>query len=107
VKLQKGDFVGRDALVRQKEQGVQKKLVGFTTSERAFPRHGYPVVCHGEASGIVCSGTLSPTLNIPIGTCYLPTANAKPGSALGIDIRGKIITAEVVKTPFYKDGSHL
>jgi glycine cleavage system T protein (aminomethyltransferase) len=55
----------------------------------------------------VCSGTLSPTLNIPIGTCYLPTAHAKPGSELGIDIRGKIVKAEVVKTPFYKNGSHL
>lgn len=107
VKLAKGDFVGRDALVRQKEQGIPRKLVGFTTSERAFPRHGYPVVCNGEPSGVVCSGTLSPTLNIPIGTCYLPTANAKPGNELGIDIRGKIVKAEVVKTPFYKQASHL
>jgi aminomethyltransferase len=107
VKLPKGDFVGREALVRQKEQGVAKKLVGFTTSERAFPRHGYPVVCNGEPSGVVCSGTLSPSLNVPIGMCYLPTAHAKPGSELGIDIRGKIVKAEVVKTPFYKNGSHL
>jgi len=107
VKLKKGDFVGRDALVRQKEQGVPRKLVGFTTSERAFPRHGYPVVSDGQPSGVVCSGTLSPTLNIPIGTCYLPAANAKPGSELGIDIRGKVVKAEVVKTPFYKNGSHL
>src|SRR5688572_23881707 len=107
VKLAKGEFVGREALVRQKEQGVPRKLVGFTTSERAFPRHGYPVVCDGQPSGIVCSGTLSPTLNVPIGTCYLPTAHAKPGSELGIDIRGKIIKAEVVKLPFYKNASHL
>ena len=107
VKLPKGDFVGREALVRQKEQGIPRKLVGFTTSERAFPRHGYPVVSNGEPSGVVCSGTLSPSLNIPIGTCYLPTANAKAGSELGIDIRGKIVKAEVVKTPFYKNGSHL
>jgi glycine cleavage system T protein (aminomethyltransferase) len=107
VKLAKGDFVGRNVLVRQKEEGIAKKLVGFTTSERAFPRHGYPVVCNGESSGVVCSGTLSPSLNVPIGTCYLPTAHAKPGNELGIDIRGKIIKAEVVKTPFYKNGSHL
>jgi aminomethyltransferase len=107
VKLPKGDFVGREALVRQKEQGIPRKLVGFTTSERAFPRHGYPVVSNGEPSGVVCSGTLSPSLNIPIGTCYLPTANAKAGSELGIDIRGKLVKAEVVKTPFYKNGSHL
>jgi len=107
VKLAKGDFVGREALVRQKEQGIPRKLVGFTTSERAFPRHGYPVICNGEPSGIVCSGTLSPSLNVPIGTCYLPTASAKAGSELGIDIRGKIVKAEVVKTPFYKNGTHL
>ena len=107
VKLPKGDFVGREALVRQKEQGITRKLVGFTTSERAFPRHGYPVVVDGQASGVVCSGTLSPTLNVPIGMCYVPTAFAKPGNEVGIDIRGKIVKAEVVKTPFYKDGSHL
>ena len=107
VKMAKGDFVGREALVRQKEHGIPRKLVGFTTSERAFPRHGYSVVCNGEPSGVVCSGTLSPSLNVPIGTCYLPTAHAKPGSELGIDIRGKIVKAEVVKTPFYKNGSHL
>jgi len=107
VKLAKGAFVGRDALVKQKEAGVARKLVGFTTQERAFPRHGYPVIVNGVASGIVCSGTLSPSLGIPIGTCYVPTPNAKPGSELEVDIRGKPVRAEVVKTPFYKDGSHL
>ncbi|HET9012833.1 MAG TPA: glycine cleavage system aminomethyltransferase GcvT, partial [Gemmatimonadaceae bacterium] len=74
VKLAKGDFVGRDVLAAQKEKGVEKKLVGFTTSERAFPRHGYPVFYENQPSGIVCSGTMSPTLEIPIGTCYLPLA---------------------------------
>jgi aminomethyltransferase len=107
VKLAKGEFVGRDALVRQKEAGVKRKLVGFTTTERAFPRHGYPVVANGEASGVVCSGTMSPSLNIPIGTCYVPTPHAKPGNEVGIDIRGKIVKGEIVKTPFYKSGSHL
>ena len=107
VKLQKGDFVGRDALLRQKEQGIQKKLVGFTTEERSFPRHGYPVFYEGRPSGTVCSGTMSPSLGIPIGTCYLPTAGAKEGSVLEVDIRGKRVPATVVKAPFYKDGSHL
>ena len=105
VKLQKGDFVGRDALVRQKEQGIPRKLVGFTSSERAFPRHGYPVFQGGTPSGIVRSGTMSPTLGIPIGTCYLPTAGSKEGSALEIEIRGKRVPATVVKMPFYKGGS--
>jgi aminomethyltransferase len=99
--------VGRDALVRQKEAGVPRKLVGFTTSERSFPRHGYPVFHDGAPSGVVCSGTMSPMLGIPIGTCYLPTAAAKEGTGFEIEIRGKRVPATVVKTPFYKQGSHL
>ena len=102
VKLKKGDFVGRDALVAQKERGVERKLVGFTTSERAFPRHGYPVFHGGAPSAAVRSGTMSPTLNIPIGTCYLPAAAAVEGTEFEIEIRGKRVPARVVKTPFYK-----
>jgi aminomethyltransferase len=107
VKLAKGDFVGRDALVRQKEEGVTRKLAGFTTAERSFPRAGYPVFHGGQASGLVRSGTMSPSLEIPIGTCYLPAGAAKEGTAFEIEIRGKRITAQVVKMPFYKEGSHL
>ena len=107
VKLKKGEFVGRDALVRQKEQGLTRKLVGFTTSERSFPRHGYPVWFRGQESGVVRSGTMSPTLNIPIGTAYLPLAGAAEGTAFEIEIRGKRIAASVMKMPFYKGGSHL
>ena len=61
---------------------MKRKLVGFTIAERAFPRHGYPVFYDGEPSGMVCSGTMSPSLGIPIGTCYLPTAARRPGHAL-------------------------
>ena len=106
VKLQKGEFTGRDALVRQKAEGVKRKLVGFTSSEKVFPRHGYPVFCNGETSGTVCSGTMSPSLNIPIGTCYLPAESSKEGSGLELDIRGKKVPATVVKMPFYKNASH-
>ena len=74
-------------------------------SERAFPRHGYPVFQDGAPSGIVRSGTMSPSLGIPIGTCYVPTAGSKEGSALEIEIRGKRVPATVVKMPFYKGGS--
>jgi len=102
VKLQKGDFVGRDALVAQKERGVERKLVGFTTGERAFPRQGYPVYHAGAACGDVRSGTMSPTLGTPIGTCYLPAASAVEGTEFEIEIRGKRVPARVVKTPFYK-----
>jgi len=102
VKLQKGDFVGRDALVRQKEQGVPRRLVGFTCTERAIPRHGYPVLYDGQPTDIVRSGTMSPTLGTAIGTTYLPTAAAKEGTTFEIDVRGKRVGAKVVKMPFYK-----
>ncbi len=107
VKLKKGDFVGRDAVARLKEQGIERKLVGFTIGERAFPRHGYPVYYQGENVGTVLSGTVSPSLGIPIGTCYLPRAAAAEGTEFEVEIRGRRLPATVVKTPFYKQGSHL
>jgi aminomethyltransferase len=108
VKLPKGDFVGRDVLVTQKAEGLKKRLVGFTMEDRRnFPRHGYPVFYNGEPSGIVCSGTLSPTLGIPIGTAYLPIDGTKEGTQFEVEIRGKRIPATVTKPPFYKEASHL
>jgi aminomethyltransferase len=107
VKLKKGDFIGRDALERQKASGIPRKLVGFTTTERAFPRAGYPVYHGGEHVGLVRSGTMSPTLGIPIGTCYLPRSSAAEGTRFELDIRGKRVGATVVKLPFYTKGSHL
>jgi aminomethyltransferase len=107
VKLKKGDFVGRDALVRQKEAGLSKKLVGFTINDRAFPRHGYPVYCCGQPSGEVRSGTLSPTLGIPVGTAYLPIECAVEGKEFEVEIRGKRLPAVVRKMPFYTEASHL
>jgi aminomethyltransferase len=107
VKLKKGDFVGKAALERQKEAGIPRKLIGFTCTERAFPRHGYPVLYQGTPSGEVRSGTMSPTLNMPIGTAYLPFDAAKEGTEFELEIRGKRVPAVVQKMPFYKDASHL
>jgi aminomethyltransferase len=107
VKMGKGEFVGRDALVKQKAEGVEKKLVGFTMTDRNFPRHGYPVFYDGKPSGEVKSGTMSPTLGTPIGTAYLPAAAAKEGTTFEVEIRGKRLPATVVKPPFYKHASHL
>jgi aminomethyltransferase len=101
VKLKKGEFVGRDALVAQKAAGITRRLVGFTVGERAFPRQGYPVYHAGVSSGLVCSGTVSPTLGIGIGTCYVPVDAANPGTALDIEVRGKRIPATIVHLPFY------
>ncbi len=105
VKLDKGDFVGRDALARQKERGVERKLVGFVLKERGFPRHGYPVSVAGETVGEVTSGVVSPTLGSGIGLAYVPVAAARPGTEIGIVIRDRAVPAEVVRPPFHKGGS--
>ena len=95
---------GEEAVAEAEEAGTRK---GFTFEERAIPRHGYPVWFAGESSGAVCSGAMSPSLGIPIGTCYLPAAGAAEGTEFEVEIRGKRITGRVVKPPFYKDASHL
>jgi len=107
VKLKKGEFVGSDVLNQQKANGVSKKLIGFTLPDRNIARHGYPVYVNGVPSGIVRSGTMSPTLGIPIGTAYVPTEQAKEGNTFDVEIRGKRVPATIVKPPFYKDASHL
>jgi aminomethyltransferase len=107
TKLNKSEFVGKDALTQQKQRGLSRKLVGFTVDDgRSIARHGYPVFYEGAPSGEVRSGTMSPSLGIPIGTVYLPLAGTKEGSKLEIDIRGKRVAATVAKAPFYKLGSH-
>jgi aminomethyltransferase len=106
TKFPKGDFVGRAALEAQKAAGVTRKLVGFTLPERNIARQGMPVVAAGEPSGVVCSGTLSPSVGRPIGTCYLPVALAVEGGTFEVDIRGKRVPATVTKPPFYAHGTH-
>jgi len=101
VKLDKGDFVGRDALLKQKEAGVPRKLVGFILTDPGIPRHGYPVLQDGRKVGEVTSGTKSPSLGTSIGLAYVPTALAAEGSTFAVDIRGRAAAARVVKTPFY------
>lgn len=102
VKLDKPAFLGKDVLLRQHEEGVERRLVGFTFDQRAVPRHGMPVWYGDVSVGEVCSGTVSPTLGTPIGTCYLPAAAAVEGTDFEIDIRGRRVPARVVKLPFYK-----
>ncbi len=103
VKLGKAEtFLGRDVLARQHNEGTDRRLVGFTLDERAIPRQGYGVIYGGMDFGEVCSGTMSPSLGVPIGTCYLPSAAAVVGTQFEVDIRGKRLPARVVKLPFYK-----
>lgn len=106
-KLDAGDFVGRDALVRQKADGVPRKLVGFVLGERGIPRQGCALLdAEGAAVGTVSSGTQSPTMGHGIGLGYVPNdpAYTAVGTALGIDIRGRALQAAVAKPPFHKAG---
>jgi aminomethyltransferase len=100
----KGDFIGRDVLMRQKAEGVDRKLVGLHMDGRYIARHDYPVFVNGERSGIVTSGTMSPTLGQAIALAYISTEFAKPGQIIEVEIRGKLHSATVVKKPFYKKG---
>jgi aminomethyltransferase len=102
VKLEAGDFIGRDALRRIKSEGFDRKLVGFEMTERGIARHGYPIVVDGNAVGEVTSGSPGPTVGRNIGLGYVPKVLSKVGTALGIEIRGKVVGAVVVTTPFYK-----
>jgi aminomethyltransferase len=105
TKLDKGDFIGRDVLVAQKADGVQRRLVGFKLTDRGFPRHGYPIVSGGEDVGVVTSGVVSPSLGIGVGMGYVPTSLAGAGSEVGVRIRNKVIPAVVQRPPFYTLGS--
>src|SRR5216684_5375369 len=102
VKLDKGEFVGREALLRQKEQGVRRKLIGFEMRGRGIARDGYEVCIDGAPAGWVTSGSPSPTLNKNIGLCYLPLEHARIGRAIQVMVRNQPVDAETVETPFYK-----
>jgi len=106
VKMNTDDFVGREVLLRRKEEGLRRKLIGFELEGRVFPRKDFPIRSDGRDIGNVTSGTFSPSLERGIGMGYVSLENAKAGTEIQIDIRGKEIPGRVVKTPFYKDGSH-
>ncbi len=97
------DFINAEALAKEKEHGVERKLVGFELDERGIPRHDYDIVDgNGNTIGIVTSGTMSPSLGKGIGLGYVPLIFATPGSKINIQVRKKAIPATVVKLPFYK-----
>lgn len=102
TKLNKGDFIGRDALLKVKADGLKRKLVGFDMPGRAFPRHGYAIYANGARVGTVASGTFSPSLEKGIGTGYVPVEFAAIGTALEIEIRNARMPAKVCETPFYQ-----
>ena len=102
VKLDKGEFIGREALLKQKQAGLRRKLAGFEMRGRGIAREGYEVWLDGAPASWVTSGSPSPTLNRNIGFCYLPAADAQPGRSIQVMVRNQPVDAVTVETPFYK-----
>jgi aminomethyltransferase len=106
VKLAKGDFSGRDVLVKQKAEGLSRRLVGFQLEGRRVPRHGMDILSGGEVVGKVTSGTFSPSLERPIGMGYVKAALAPVGTPLEIQASSTMLSARVTARPFHTRGSH-
>ena len=102
VGWKKEHFLGAEALRRQKQEGVQRKLAGFEMLERAIARHGYDAYVDGKKAGQVTSGTQTPFLKKAVGMAYLPASHTAPGTEFEIDVRGRRARAQVVPMPFYK-----
>lgn len=102
TKLSKQSFIGKDVLVKVKENGLKRKLVAITSDEKTFPRHGYDLSVNTNKIGAVTSGTVSPMLEKPIAMGYVETQFAEIGSEINFLIRGKEVPAKVVKLPFVK-----
>jgi aminomethyltransferase len=101
-KVDKGPFIGREALLAQKEAGVTRKLVGFEVVGKGIARDGNPVLCHGQVAGHVTSGSPAPFLRKNIGLAFLPIEETGLGTTFEIDVRGRMVEAVVVPTPFYR-----
>jgi aminomethyltransferase len=101
------DFLGKDVILKQKEDKPARRLVCLEIEGKALPRHGYDI-CNdaGEKIGNVTSGTFSPSLKKPIALGYVPRKLSKSGSTVQVSIRNKLFNATVVKPPFYKHGTH-
>jgi aminomethyltransferase len=102
VRLQKGEFSGREALAPVAERGADRKLVGFELTTGGVPRQGYPIVADGAEVGRVTSGNMSPSLGKPIGMAYVPNDRSDVGTEIAVEIRGRNVPAQVVPLPFYE-----
>jgi aminomethyltransferase len=102
VKLEKDDFVGKSALLGEKERKPARKLIGLEIDGKGIPRQGFPVMLDGEEVGKVTSGTYSPSLGKPLAMALVKRTVPKDASGITIDIRGRIATAKKVKLPFYR-----
>jgi len=102
VKFKKGAFLGSDVLLKQSEEGIRRKIVGFDLLDRGIARPHYPVFIGGEKAAEVRSGTFAPFLKKSIGLVYLPVEKTEIGTEFEIGIRDKKVRARVIPTPFYK-----
>ncbi|MFC1554751.1 glycine cleavage system aminomethyltransferase GcvT [candidate division KSB1 bacterium] len=100
TKLDKGDFIGKEAITRIKEEGIKRRLIAFKISGRGVPRHGYEIAKDGKVIGEVTSGTFSPSLSIGIGMGYVEKENSRIDTEIDIIIRGKNVPAIIIKPPF-------
>ena len=106
LKLDKEDFIGKNALLKIKEEGPGRRRVGFITEKRsAIPRHGQKIFKNDVEMGYVTSGTMSPSLREGIGMGYVKRPYTKKGTEIEIDIRGKKEKAQIIRLPFYKNGT--
>ncbi|RYL92332.1 glycine cleavage system aminomethyltransferase GcvT [Sporolactobacillus sp. THM7-4] len=96
------DFIGKEALKKQKENGLERKIVGIEMIDRAIPRTHYPVYAGGKKIGEVTTGTQSPTLGRNLGLALIDVAYTSEGTLVAVDVRGILKQAKVIKTPFYK-----
>lgn len=102
TKLKKPDFIGKDALLKVKEEGLKRKLIPLSTKEKVFPRHGYKLSVDGKIIGEVTSGTVSPVLERAIALGYVESEYATEGTPINFLVRGKEVAAEIVTLPFFK-----
>lgn len=100
VKFDKEGFIGKEALLKQREEGVPRRLIGFKLEGRGVPRKGYALLAEGRPVGRVTSGTMSPTLGEPVGMGYVESRFAAPGTALEMEMRGRLVPARVVAGRF-------
>lgn len=102
TKLNKGDFIGREALAKQKEEGIKRKLIGFEVTDRGIARDEQDILVNGERVGRATSGSPAPFLKKNIGMGYVPKELSTVGTTIEIDVRGRMVGAQIVPLPFYK-----
>ena len=102
TKIDKAEFIGKESILKVKQDGINRKLVAMISDEKTFPRKGYEIISSGKKAGIITSGTVSPVLEKPIALGYVDKPYSSPGSEVSFKIRDKEIPARITKLPFVK-----